>query len=175
MVATRSILVPIHLIPVDKIDSIRETARAKLEEIAARDFPNDILVTRDLMPTDLGLTNEVWYETTGATANRYEDSAIADKAIADNVFVCIWGVTDLSDEPAVSALRITVGSSKIAIWNLDKMIQMVHKAAITLSPIIITQNTKITIEHFVKIANAGVEIAFDGCVTEKEGINLKIS
>jgi len=175
MVATRSILVPIHLVPVDKIDGIREATIKKREEIAGRDLPGDKLITRDLMPSDLGLTNEVWYETTGATANQWEDSAIAANNIADNVFVCIWGVTDLSDEPAVSALRITVGGAKVAIWNLDKMIQMVHKAGTTLSPIIITQNTPITIEHFVKVANAGVEIAFDGCVVEKEGINLKIS
>lgn len=175
MVITKSVLIPIHLIPESKFDAYREAAIAKVIEEATAALKGQRLVVRDLMPTDLGLSNEVWYETTGATANQWENSDIADKEVADNTFVCIWGVTDLGEAPAVSALKFTIGGAEQAIWNLDKMIKMEHRAAIALSPLIISQNIALTIEHYVKQADAGVEIAFDGVVCEKEGLKLKVS
>jgi hypothetical protein len=169
------VLLPIDLIPLEELSTIRVAALNTLIAEAQTQLPGLTLVVRDLMPSVLGLSNEVWYETTGSSANTWENSSIASKTIADQTFVCIWGITILGDEPSVSALRFTIGHAKVAMWNLEKLFTMEHKAAVTLSPLIITQNVEITIERYVKVANAGVELVFDGAVCEKEGKNLKIS
>ncbi len=175
-VAINSILVPITTVPTSKIDSIREAVIAKLIELAmeALKLPDDgKLITRDLEPSDLGLTNEVWYETTGATANTWENSDIASKTIADERLVAITGVVDASEGTPVSALRFTVGSSKVAQWNLDRISKTLEREGVTLSPIIITPNQVVTIEHYVKVAGSGTEIGFVGVVCEKVGKTLK--
>jgi len=172
MAETYSVLMPIDLLPPGGPQLFIDAAIDKVEKTAIDRLKGARVTVRDLLPSDLGLTNDVWYETTGSSANTWEDSDIADKEIADNTFVCIWGVTILSNEPSVSALKVKISNAVKAIWSLDKLVDRDVKVAVVKSPIIITQNMRVTIQHYVKIANAGIEIAFDGCVVEKEGVKI---
>lgn len=172
MAETYSILMPADLMPPDSVKPLIARAVEEVEALAVSRLKGARVTVRDLLPSDLGLTNDVWYETTGATANQWENSDVADKEIADNTFVCIWGLTVLSDEPSVSAVKLKVSNAVKAIWALDKLVPRDVKVGIADSPIIITQNMKVTIQHYVKTANAGIEIAFDGCVVEKEGLKI---
>lgn len=174
LVTIESVLIPIHLIPDSVINDWREDFLKKVIETAKTGMKGNVKMTvRDIIPSDLGLTNEVWYETTGASANTWENSAIATKAIADKTWVCIWGLTDNSETPSVSALRFDVGGAKQALWHLDKLNRLQHRVAIASKPIIIEPSLELTIEHFVKIANSGVDICFDGVVVEREGLTLR--
>lgn len=175
MLVLQSVLTPIRNMAPERLDALQQEALAKLLEIAETDLrgPEKRLILRDLMPTDLGLSNESWFETTGGTPNAFEDSEIASKTIADQRFIVIWGLIDASEAIAVSALRFTVGSSKVALWSLDKLAMDPNRQGVALSPIFISQNTPITIEHYVKVANEGTELIFVGAVCEKEGKTLK--
>lgn len=175
MLVLQSVLTPIRNMAPERLDGLQQLALDKLLEIAEKELKGTEkrFIQRDLMPTDLGLTNEVWDETTGDTANDWEDSDIASKTIADQRFIVIWGVIDASQTISVSALRFTVGSSKVAEWNLDKLAQDPNHQGVALSPIFISQNTPITIEHYVKVANSETELILVGAVCEKEGKILK--
>lgn len=174
LVTIESVLIPIHLIPDSVINDWREDFLKQVVEQAKTGLKGNVKMTvRDIVPSDLGLTNEVWYETTGATANQWEDSDIDSKAIEDKTWVCIWGVTDNSETPAVSAVRFDVGGAKLALWHLDKLNRLQHRTAIARSPIIIEPSLELTIEHYVKVANSGVDICFDGVVVEREGLTLR--
>lgn len=179
-VSINSVLVPAWLMPYHQINSIRQAALNSLLVAAHEGMVAGHKITvRDLRPTDVGLTNDVWQETTGATANTWENSAVAGGTtytIADDRFIVIWGLTynlKDGDTPAVAAVRLEIGGSKVAIWHLDKLLQCQNKTAITLSPIIICQSIEIKIEHYVKVASAGVEIIYDGACAEKEGKLLR--
>lgn len=175
MLVLQSVLTPIRNMAPERLDSLQQGALARLLEIAEKDLkgPEKRLIQRDLMPSDLGLTNEVWDETTGGTANTFENSDIASKTIADQRFIVIWGLIDASETISVSALRFTIGSSKVALWNLDKLAEDPNRQGVALSPIFISQNTPITIEHYVKVANSGTKLILVGAVCEKEGKTLK--
>ena len=175
-VAINSVLLPVCSVPPSMVVDTIEAARKKLIELAtdALHKSEGELVIRDLFPTDLGLTYEHWFEKTGATANAWENTSIASKTMGDERFVAITGVLDLSVGTPASALRITVGGSKVAQWHLDKLAQQEsRREGITLSPIIITQNQPITIDRYVKEINQGTEIVYQGLVCEKIGKVLK--
>lgn len=174
-VKIESILVPIGIMPKERIDDLNMAALRKLIEVTAEELKldEDKLITRDLTPTDLGLTNEVWLDLTGGTENAWENSNIASKTIADERFIAITGVIDASDEPAVSALRFTVGGAKVARFSLDRINDQKVREGISLSPIIITQNQPVTMEFYVKNMNAQTEIKLVGIVCEKSGKTLK--
>jgi len=174
LVNIQSVLIPLHLLPPEKIDDWRNGFIQLAIEAAAEGTKGEKrLDVRDLMPSDIGLTNEVWYERTGATKNTWENSAIATKKIADGRWICIWGVTDNSEVPSVSALRFDAGGSKVAMWHLDKLNGLQHKAAIAMSPVIVSEGISLTIEHYIKVASSQTELIYDGCVVEVTGKKLK--
>jgi len=173
-VQIKSVLVPLHLIPPETIKDLRDGyIKLAVEEAIRGTKGKRSLDIRDLFPSDIGLTNEVWYERTGSSDNTWENSAIATKTISDGRWICIWGVTDNSEVPSVSALRFNVGGSKVAMWHLDKLNGLWHKAAIAMSPIIVSEGITLTIEHYVKVASSQTELVYDGCVVEVSGKKLR--
>jgi len=174
LVQIESVLVALHLLTAERIQDLRDgfTMKTIDEAIRAKGGRKNLDV-RDLMPSDIGLTNEVWYERTGSSDNTWENSAIASKSIGKERWICIWGITDNSEVPSVSALRFDVGGSKVALWHLDKLNRLEHRAAIAMSPVIISEGISLTIDHYVKVASSQVEICYDGCVVEVSGKKLR--
>jgi len=173
-VIRKSVLIPLENLSPPSAEAIRESATRKGLAEAQAIMPDARLMIRDLFPTDLELTNEVWLEVTGGTANQWEDTSISDKKIDDDRVVIIWGVVDNSEVAgAVSGLKFKVGGATVHQWNLDKLIKLENRAALSLDPVIIPQGISITVQRYVKFTNQGVEIILDGCVIEKEGKVLK--
>jgi len=190
-----SVLVPVDEMRADRVDGIRRAAILQCAKVAAETLKGAKLTVRDLVPTDLGLTNNEWTETTGATDNQWEDTSIADQTIDDDRFVVLWGcrfitLHQVSNVPAppISALRIDVGGGLVAQWDLYPIVNSYtintgtaagEKAAIrpiagiTESPIIITQGIAVTIRRYVIETATTYKLAFDGAVAEKEGKVLK--
>lgn len=174
LVQIESVLVALHLLTPERIQDLRDAFTMTAIDAAVKATEGKKrLDVRDLMPSDIGLTNEVWYERTGTSDNTWENSAIASKAIGRDRWVCIWGITDNSEVPSVSALRFDVGGSKVALWHLDKLNRLEHRAAIAMSPVIVSETINLTIEHYVKVASSQVEICYDGCVVEVSGKKLR--
>ena len=194
MLRTSSILTPVRDMPADEVLARKDEAILKLEALAMDRLGADTkLITRDLKPTDLGLTNEEWTDTTGSTDNTYENHIVAGGStytINNRVFVVIWGVrnytpaTGAGTQP-ITRLRITVGGSRVAEWNLMG-VQMSHSpdttetavirpiAAIADDPIFVEQNLELLLEQYVITTSAVFKMAIEGAVCEPSGLTLHI-
>ena len=171
---TLSVLVPELALPLDELHKLRIQHISKLYNAAKAELPAEKLIIRDLQPTDVGLAQDDWRMTTGATARAWEASSISAKVIADNRFVAIFGVADISDAQAIGGLKVESQQSTVAEWGLDSLWADEQKRAIALAPVIVKQNLVLTVRWYVKFPNAPVELVLIGAVCEKEGLVLKI-
>jgi len=124
----------------------------------------DELVVRDLMPSDLGFTNEDW-SVTPSTANAYND--FTSTTVADNRFIAIYGVAGV-DADNVTAIKFTSGAKTLDIWSLQEIQALQNKFKAAKRPIILRQNTQIDIDIYTTSTDA-VTIPFLGRVCEVKG------
>lgn len=184
---------------IERVEAIRRAALLQLASVTRTALPGVDLIIRDLRPSDLsGPTTDVYAETSTAQAVGYATtSAGDDTAIADETFLAIWGVrlhTAQTSEtaaatfqaliPPITGLRISVGSSVVAIWDLYRIMTVISMdnveacvfepvLGITEMPIIVTQNTKLKIEEYGSRTVADpYEISYEGAVCEKAGKNI---
>lgn len=182
-----------------RVDGIINASLALLAEKAVAGLDDNIVI-RDLRPSDFsGPTNDVWGVEVSSSSIGYATTALGDDTqIADDTYIAIWGVrfptpattetaattypTDL--EPVISGIRITVGSSIVALWDLYSITHIISidqsesitfkpTLGITESPIIITPRQKLKIEEYsVKAVADEYSLWFEGAVAEKVGPNI---
>jgi len=163
---------------------------------AARDtYPDANLITRCMQAGDLERTNKYneWLtDTTGSSANTWEDHLIDSETIADGVFVAIYGLRmmqlEITDSIPVSAVRFVVGGSEVARWDITKAyapsadgVTLANYTApgfpaplcVTDAPIVISEGITLEIDQWVATASTTFVMALEGVVVEKEGITLK--
>ena len=156
--------------------TVEQTVKAARETLG----PGVKITTRDLLATDLAETNNIWSGQTGSTASAFENSIIANQAIANEAFVGLYGVLNLSTVNSVSHNRITVGGKKVAQWSLFQIIggdesgDVRVRTGIAGAPIIISQNITVLIENYVRVATEGYELVYLGVVAEKAGKTIDI-
>jgi len=180
-----SVLRPTSEMRIERVDGIWSAAAKELLKLAEEALPGKRLILRDLIPLDLGLTNNEWIETSGAD-NAWADTSIAAMTMADNRFVAIIGVKVISGHttPPISALKFNVGGSEVARWDLypafvaytlttSGATEHVNPVCITEGPIIITQNAPFTIAEYTIEAAAVYKMAVLGLVCEPEGKTIK--
>lgn len=186
-VQTESIVRPRHELSVGHIEAIWVQAQNQLvqEFYRAQGDANVPTVVRNLLPSDLNESNNIWAETVTATGSAYQDTQIAGQNIPDDTAICLFGLVDTSDPQAVTQLRITSGQGVRAIWDLFPIIGssptitggLECRTMYAMTPIIITQNMNIKIEYYVRPFSPqvirGVEIAILGLVAEKVGKNIQ--
>ncbi|MDP2665188.1 MAG: hypothetical protein Q8P23_00870 [bacterium] len=193
VVTTVSALIPTQFLPQSTIEEVIALTQKTLVDEALRGFPVGTKVTlRDLLPSDLGLTNQEWTETS-STDNTFTAMAVSAKSIADETYVAIYGMgiltvtlltADLIAKPPVSAIRWTVGASKVAQWSIYPLWK--NTAYITTtsgataaftdplygiaqSPIIIGKNGVVTMEMYNIEASIVFKPIVLGFVCEKQG------
>lgn len=169
--ATETQLIPIQELATGQAASIRNGAiRATVQKASAelKVSPNKLLV-RPIQPkNDLDYTLATWYERTGATAAAYE--TMSTGTMGADRFIGIYGVQDESSEINCPLLRIKVGNSIKAIWNLqDLYSEEGPRVGLSPSVVIIPQNTPYTIERYVENTYAAASIVLKGFVVERVG------
>jgi len=183
---TESVVRPANQLHIGHIEDIYNHAREALysAHVSAQGGDGNYII-RQLLPTDLNESNEVWAETVTAAGSSYQDSQIAGQNVPDGKTVCLYGLIDTSDPQAVTQLRVTSGQGVRAIWDLFPIIGSSHQISgeigcrtmYALTPIIITQNINIKIEYYVRAFSPqtirGVEIAILGLVIEASGGNIQ--
>ena len=186
-VQTESIVRPRHELSVGHIEAIWSQAQDQLvqEFYRAQGDANVPTIVRNLLPSDLNESNNIWAETVTATGSAYQDTQIAGQNIPDDTAICLFGLVDTSDPQAVTQLRITSGQGVRAIWDLFPIIGssptitggLECRTMYAVTPIIITQNMNIKIEYYVRPFSPqvirGTEIAILGLVAEKVGKNIQ--
>ena len=169
-------------------------ASKHLAFVAARKaYPKADLVCRVLSPQDLEQTNIEWGDTTGATANEWEDHLVVNKTIDDGKFIAIYGcrnhILHMADTLPVTAFKFVVGGSEVARWELTKLFDVLTADGVTLAsvvggvyggrlgitdaPIVVSEGISIDMDQWVATAATAFVISLEGIVVEKCGITLK--
>ena len=102
-------VIPTHELDIGDVVSIKQQVIDALLRVATRmtGLDKGQLVVRNILPaTDLGLPSEHW-ETPALTANDWTN--YFTKQLDEQQFVAFYGVTNLSPDPKVTALRFKVG------------------------------------------------------------------
>jgi len=105
-----SYIIPFSELDLADIASIKMQVIDALMSVATKmtGLSSDQLVVRNILPaTDLGLANEHW-ETPTLTANTWTN--YFTKQLDEQQFIVFYGVSNLSPDPKVTALRFKVGS-----------------------------------------------------------------
>ena len=172
----------------ERIDGILKRTLNKLVEVAQEDMPGVNITVRDLVPADMpNQSNNEWTETSGSD-NAYADQSLIDgSAIADETFIAIYGCQFLTGHttPPITALRLEVGASRVAQWNLYSIIRAYtlttsgatdHPSplGITENPIIIRQNQTLLAQEYTIEATTAYKLAFFGFVAEKAGKTIAV-
>jgi len=183
---TESVVRPANQLHVGHIEDIYNQAREATYAAHVNAMGGDgNYIVRQLLPSDLNETNEVWAETVTASGSAYQSSQIADQVIPDDTTVCLYGLIDTSDPQAVTQLRVTTGQGVRAIWDLFPIIgsdpgksgSIICRTMYAMTPVIVTRNLNIKIEYYVREFSPqvirGVEIAILGLVIENSGLNIQ--
>ena len=126
------------------------------------------IVVRDIRPlADLDYTYEDWRETTGATANTYED--MCNSSMADGRWVVIFGVKIDPDSPSCSMLRFSVGGAERAIWQLQALGARDDYVGLSPFGIVIPPNAPYIISRYVRSVSKTANIVLKGVVVESRG------
>ena len=183
---TESVVRPASQLHIGHIEDIYNNAREAVYAAHVQAMGGDgNYIVRQLLPSDLNESNEVWAETVTATGSAYQDSQIANQIIPDDTTVCLYGLIDTSDPQAVTQLRVSSGQGVRAIWDLFPIIGSNHnidggivcRTMYAMTPVIITRNLNVKIEYYVRAFSPqvirGVEIAILGLVVENSGGNVQ--
>ena len=173
----------------ERIASLIDDSLALLAETAFNIFKGADITIRDLRPTDLPVpTNEEWVDASG-TDNTWDVMTMANNtAIDDNLCIVIWGVrilaVDVDLAPPVSLYRFTVGAAIRAMWGVTHLFSLnnagtaagevhgINQGAYADSPIVVTQNQTLQIEHYTIEASTTYRPVFLGAAAERVGRTL---
>ena len=152
-------------------DALKAQAVQKLKEaIASKGKNPDDYDYLDLLPTDIGFSNDVFSHDYSA-ANTYEE--LTSATLPDDKFVAIFGVYNKSASPLTTKIRFWKGSIPIREYWIDKMyVEDVPKAA--LGPIVVySESDSLKIEGYASDTGTD-ELGFIGinAVKKKEVVSM---
>jgi len=126
------------------------------------------LIERFLRPEDVGVASPEW--TFSITTGAWR--AIVDsEEIEDNRFIGICGVAYMQDTTqAASAIKITAGGQDLRFWNVQDINLSDDMRYFFDDPIIVKQNTNLTVEAYARATGTTEKIVLLGQVVEKAGI-----
>ncbi len=134
-------------------------------------LPREEIILRDLRSDDLGEVGK-WAFTMAKAQTIGWTSIIDSKEIADNRFICISGMFTEESAPVIHTIKITRAGSVARWWNVQRVGLQEDNELHVDDPIIVDQNTTITIEAYnhSTTTNLDEEFGFIGCVAEKRGM-----
>ena len=186
-------LIPVPELAPGQIGAIRNEAVKGVLAKASRELQmsQDLLVVRDIRPqSDLdwgsdattglaksALTTDLWYlQTDDALSGYLPLVTSASTTMADQRYVCIYGLRDASSSEATvlaqttSLWKFDVGHSVKAIWDLSKCYAYPNNCfGLCPSPVVIPQNTYFQIYGYSILVNTYSWVMLEGFVVEPRG------
>ncbi|MCD6240466.1 hypothetical protein J7K27_02935 [Candidatus Bathyarchaeota archaeon] len=139
------------------------TAQLKVSE--------DEIVTRPLRPEDLGLSNPVWTFNI-SSANAW--NTLISHTIPSDRFISINGILyQVSGTAVLTQLRITRAGQKKRYWQIQGAEYTENQTMFFDDPVIVEQNTPITIEGYATATSSDEKLCFLGVVAERKGILIQ--
>ena len=194
-VTINSVLLSADGLKPETVDALRNACtNAAVAEASRRFGPSQNLTVRDLGASDFSFTNNVWTDTSNATANAWNAIAQAAFTVATGTVIGIYGIrvgflmNATIIQPAVTGFRLDVGGGRVAQWNVEKLMLATALIAtpanvfafgqqwplgITRSPIIVGEDIQVTIYEYTRTASTVYYPIWEGVAVEKEGRTLK--
>jgi len=173
------------------IGAIRTQVTKALLAKASRELqmPESELVVRDIRPqadldwgsntnfANAAVTTEIWWITTDSSNTGYQEIITsASTTMADQRFVAIYGIRDSRYNlntitgPCVSLVKIQVGNSIKAIWDLEQLsCYRKNMVGLSSSAVIIPQNTQFQIFGYITDLSIITDLQLEGIVVEPRG------
>jgi len=173
--AAETQLIPIQELSTGQPASIRNGAIKAVVAKAAVELkiaPDKLLVRAIRPKSDLDYTYETWYEVTGASSATFETMSAGGTGSKDkDRYIGIYGIQDESSSINCTLVRIKVGNSIKAIWNLQDLYNDNEGPRIGLSPsvVIIPPSITYTIERYVENTSSPAQIVLKGFIVERIG------
>ncbi len=189
-VSISSVLIPLVAVKEETVDAVRNATIASAVNKASELWgPAQALTVRDLTGTDMGYpTNDMTETSNGGAAAWNAMTNCNAFAVPTATVIGIYGIM-LSYKPdatilqmPITGIRIDVGGSRRAQWNIQTLDQFEHaagtaaytpKAGITKSPIIVAEDITVTIYEYTRTATTVYKCVWLGVAVEKQGVTLK--
>lgn len=164
--AYRSLSVPSAELSIDEYRALRQAAISRLEEAirAKGKRPTDYAI-RDLQPTDLGFSTDVWSHTYSAGTT---EENIVDMTVGDDTFIVIFAVANRSSSPLTTRLTFYKGTIPLKKINLEDMyIEEVPKKVLD-EPLVWSESDGLKIVGYAESAGTD-RLIFKGVIAEMKG------
>ena len=135
-----------------------------------------VAIVRDLQPTDVGLTNDVWLKNLGAgTPNAW--NVFTTFTVPDNTYIGFGSFFDLTEDPVVTKVRLGNASCLFRMFEIEPMHTQCepHRVLSQDEQIIFGPNQMVNVEVYLSAANAETRFGIDGYVGEPAGNNVSAS
>jgi len=129
-------------------------------------------ILRPLRPEDVELTTSGWLLTCSTNSAWGTFSELNTVTIDDQRFVGINGVFYTNANPEVTQLKIEKAGRTVRHWHIQPVPDFQNKRAWFTDPIIIDQNTQLTVNHFNETDTTQTKehLGFLGYVVEPRGL-----
>lgn len=151
----------VTVVPEQKIST--EDKMTNLAQTQLR-LNQDELLSRGLLPSDLGVSGYSWSFSVNTGWNTIVDSSIGNKR-----YVAITGVTYTGSN--ITQIKIHSGGSLAEIWDIESLGAFETPHYIDTTPTIMSEDDGVKIEVYAK-ASGTESIIFDGIVVEKKGMTV---
>jgi len=190
-VSIKSELIPAPLLKPETIDAIRNATELQALEKAIELWGESQLVTvRDLNAADMSYTNNIFTETSNASANAWNAMAFGAFTVATSTVLGIYGIIIATvpdgtiDFPPISGIRIDVGGARVAQWHVQSLHSFTSGAStaplipalyagFTKSPVVVSEDMTVTIYEYTQTASTAYYPIWMGVAVEKEGVTLR--
>lgn len=188
-VTVSSVLIPDDKLKPETVDSIRNACMlATVNKAHELWGGGQALTIRDLNATDMAYTNNIFTETSNATANAWNAMAFGAFTVPTATVIGVYGIglgwilDGTIDEMPITGIRIDVGGSRHAQWHLQCLDQigsaavtapMIPRVGVTRSPIVVGEDITVTIYEYTRRASSAYDPCWLGFAVEKQGVTLK--
>jgi hypothetical protein len=138
----------------------------KSRAVSQLKLPEEEVIMRALRPEDVGLSDPVFTFSVSSGWN-----TIIDTDIADSRFVGIHGILiGESGTSVVTQIKVTRMGQTKRYWHVQDVNFLESPVIYFDDPIIVDQNTKLTIEAYATGSDTDLRLTFLGAVAEKKGL-----
>jgi len=171
MVGYTSVSVPASELTVEAYRSVREKAVTELQKaITAKGKRPEDYVIRDLQPTDLGLSTDVW---SFSYASATTDTNLINITVPDDTFISIFAIANRSDSPLTTRLTFYKGTIPVKKINVEDMYVEEVKKKVLDEPLVWSESDVLRIVGYAE-ATGTDRLIFKGFVAEPKGKTVSV-
>lgn len=174
---------------IETLDALRNACvNAALEKAVDIFGEKQALTVRDLNGTDMSYTNNIFTETSNASANAWNAMAQGAFTVARGTVLGIYGlkvytVLDATIKQCpITGIRFDVGGGRVAQWHIQTIDTCANAAVsastraymgVTKSPIIMQEDITVTPYEYTRTASTVYTPIWLGVAVEKVGLTLR--